>query len=74
MGTRLVSLKKKKFRPWITRPEILISLTCEWPTLPVVNGEIKEIISSQVSIIDIKTERKCNFLSPSEKFTAFIDH
>ena len=49
VGTRLIAPKKhKKFLPWIEGPKFLLSLDCEWPTLPVISDAINKSISSLI--------------------------
>ena len=75
MGTRLITHKKrKKILPWVEGPEFLLSLNCEWPSLPIIGDEVNKMISSLISIDDIKVEHEGNLNCPFEKFVAFVNY
>ena len=51
VGTRLIAPKyRKKFLPWVEGPEFILSLDCEWPSLPIIGDQIEKTISLFVSI------------------------
>ena len=75
VGTRLITPKnRKKILPWVKGPEFLLSLNCQWPSLPIIDDEVNKTISSFISIDDIKVKREGNLNCPFEKFVAFVNY
>ena len=57
VGTCLIAPKnRKKFLPWVEGPEFLLSLDCEWPSLPIIGDEVEKTIFLFISIEDVKIE------------------
>ena len=67
------SKRSKKFLPWVEGPEFLLSLDCEWPSLPITGDEVNKTISSFISIDDIKVENEGSLNCPFKKFVAFVN-
>ena len=57
VGTRLIAPKNRKnFLPLVEGPAFLLSLDCEWPSLPIIGDEVEKTIFLFISIEDVKIE------------------
>ena len=75
VGTRLITPKnRKKILPWVEGPEFLLSLNCEWPSLPIIGDEVNKTKTSFISIDNIKVEHEGNLNCLFEKFVAFVNY